>query len=359
MQYNTRYYSPSLGRFINRDTIGEAGGLNLYAYVGNRVPNSFDMLGMWEVEQHEDGTFTVKQNFNTDAGDNWQSYTFNSQAEVDAFLFGNSGSVGHEDFEALPGSTPRGMWSADRFLQERGTVNDMLVETRGQSDWLNPDSQLGRRAARDAEARAFERLVDAAGRNNGAAIQSPEVTVAPGARGGTYALNGRFNSETAAALAAAQLMRTEIGAGLRAWEFGAGIYRQISATADGTHYETHYGVTPITPGLEWGGRLTWYVRGHPVSEAENRLFTNILDGRMPGLAMVAYIHSHPVGGGGRFSNGDMDFARLFRLNAYVLTHNRGLLVTRHHEITTWPPTPENLLGTQVPGVARYPGEPND
>ena len=46
MQYNTRYYSPSLGRFINRDTIGEAGGLNLYAYVGNRVPNAFDMLGM-------------------------------------------------------------------------------------------------------------------------------------------------------------------------------------------------------------------------------------------------------------------------------------------------------------------------
>jgi len=162
VQYNTRYYSPSLGRFINRDTIGEAGGLNLYAYVSNRVPNSFDMLGMWEVEQHEDGTFTVKQNFNTDAGDNWQSYTFNTQAEVDAFLFGNSGSVGHEDFESLPGSTPRGMWSADAFLEQRGAVNDMLVQTRGQSDWLNPNSLLGRTAARDAEARAFERLVEQA-----------------------------------------------------------------------------------------------------------------------------------------------------------------------------------------------------
>ncbi|HYC71645.1 MAG TPA: RHS repeat-associated core domain-containing protein, partial [Opitutaceae bacterium] len=50
VQYNTRYYSPSLGRFINRDTIGEAGGLNLYAYVSNRVPNAYDYLGMDEVE---------------------------------------------------------------------------------------------------------------------------------------------------------------------------------------------------------------------------------------------------------------------------------------------------------------------
>ncbi len=46
VQYNKRYYSPSLGRFIGRDTIGERGGLNLYAYVMNRVPNAYDILGM-------------------------------------------------------------------------------------------------------------------------------------------------------------------------------------------------------------------------------------------------------------------------------------------------------------------------
>jgi len=31
----TRAYMPSIGRFINRDTIGEAGGINLYGYVRN------------------------------------------------------------------------------------------------------------------------------------------------------------------------------------------------------------------------------------------------------------------------------------------------------------------------------------
>ncbi|MBI2813986.1 MAG: RHS repeat-associated core domain-containing protein [Opitutae bacterium] len=46
IQYNTRYYSPSLGRFINRDTIGEQGGLNLYAYVLNNPSNRWDHLGM-------------------------------------------------------------------------------------------------------------------------------------------------------------------------------------------------------------------------------------------------------------------------------------------------------------------------
>jgi RHS repeat-associated protein len=43
--YGTRFYSPSQGRFINRDTIEEQGGLNLYAFVNNNGVNSFDVLG--------------------------------------------------------------------------------------------------------------------------------------------------------------------------------------------------------------------------------------------------------------------------------------------------------------------------
>jgi len=33
--YNYRYYSPELGRWLSRDPIGENGGFNLYAMVGN------------------------------------------------------------------------------------------------------------------------------------------------------------------------------------------------------------------------------------------------------------------------------------------------------------------------------------
>ncbi|MCW5549918.1 MAG: RHS repeat-associated core domain-containing protein [Opitutaceae bacterium] len=53
--HDTRYYSPSLGRFINRDSIGEQGGLNLYAYVSNRVPNAWDYLGMFNAEDMPSG----------------------------------------------------------------------------------------------------------------------------------------------------------------------------------------------------------------------------------------------------------------------------------------------------------------
>lgn len=46
--YGLRYYSPSLGRFINRDPIDEGGGANLYAYCSNDGINAWDFLGMWE-----------------------------------------------------------------------------------------------------------------------------------------------------------------------------------------------------------------------------------------------------------------------------------------------------------------------
>jgi RHS repeat-associated protein len=44
--YGFRYYSPSLGRFINRDPIEEAGGINLYGFVGNDPVNRLDRLGL-------------------------------------------------------------------------------------------------------------------------------------------------------------------------------------------------------------------------------------------------------------------------------------------------------------------------
>jgi RHS repeat-associated protein len=44
--YGMRYYQPKHGRFINRDPIEEAGGLNLYSFVGNSPSNRWDVLGL-------------------------------------------------------------------------------------------------------------------------------------------------------------------------------------------------------------------------------------------------------------------------------------------------------------------------
>lgn len=43
-----RSYDARLGRWLNRDPIGEIVGLNLYKYVDNNVINNIDLLGLWK-----------------------------------------------------------------------------------------------------------------------------------------------------------------------------------------------------------------------------------------------------------------------------------------------------------------------
>jgi RHS repeat-associated protein len=44
--YGYRFYDPGAGRWLNRDPIGERGGVNLYGMVGNDAVNGFDILGL-------------------------------------------------------------------------------------------------------------------------------------------------------------------------------------------------------------------------------------------------------------------------------------------------------------------------
>jgi len=44
--YRARYYKPDIGRFLQTDPIGYAGGLNLYIYVGNNPINWIDSWGL-------------------------------------------------------------------------------------------------------------------------------------------------------------------------------------------------------------------------------------------------------------------------------------------------------------------------
>ena len=44
-----RFYSPLDGRWLTRDPMGYAGGVNLYGYVGNDPGNRWDPLGLWSI----------------------------------------------------------------------------------------------------------------------------------------------------------------------------------------------------------------------------------------------------------------------------------------------------------------------
>ncbi len=43
--YGYRYYNPDIGRWVNRDPIGERGGVNLFGFVGNNPIDHLDYLG--------------------------------------------------------------------------------------------------------------------------------------------------------------------------------------------------------------------------------------------------------------------------------------------------------------------------
>ena len=62
--YGYRFYDPANGRWLSRDPIGEAGGLNLYGFVGNDPVNAVDVLGMagmipWQDNVAYYGTFLL------------------------------------------------------------------------------------------------------------------------------------------------------------------------------------------------------------------------------------------------------------------------------------------------------------
>jgi RHS repeat-associated protein len=61
--YLRRAYDPSLQRFINRDPLGEDGGINLFGFVGNNPINSIDLFGLAEL--------TFWQNFWLGAGNDF------------------------------------------------------------------------------------------------------------------------------------------------------------------------------------------------------------------------------------------------------------------------------------------------
>jgi RHS repeat-associated protein len=64
--YGRRYYTPRLGRWLNRDPIEENGGLNLYSFVMNRPVDNIDVFGLFWWRNQNTCQFTGKWEWTED-----------------------------------------------------------------------------------------------------------------------------------------------------------------------------------------------------------------------------------------------------------------------------------------------------
>ncbi len=83
--YGYRFYNPSTGKWITRDPIGEAGGINLYGFVKNNPVNLVDPLGLYGIGDLlcdlvglAPGGFCFKK-------DDFKDFDFDGDGIIDAF----------------------------------------------------------------------------------------------------------------------------------------------------------------------------------------------------------------------------------------------------------------------------------
>jgi RHS repeat-associated protein len=115
-----RAYDPELGRWLSRDPIAEDGGLNLYAYAGNRPPSSMDPDGLLTTDYHLGFGGHFHTPFGGGSGGLNAGIVFgtdrNGRMQIQPFLAGNLG--------AGFGASAGGGFSAGSSHSPGGTLGD-------------------------------------------------------------------------------------------------------------------------------------------------------------------------------------------------------------------------------------------
>jgi len=72
LYYGYRYYNPNTGRWLNRDPLGEAGGVNVFNACRNDMVDKTDFLGMYEPDGHFYAVFAVARMNGISASDSFR-----------------------------------------------------------------------------------------------------------------------------------------------------------------------------------------------------------------------------------------------------------------------------------------------
>ena len=116
--YNYRHYSPSDGRWLSRDPIEEAGGQNLYGFVGNAPTAGIDILGFYVVLCFAANERTIVGVYSVEDGE---------KKEFPGVVSGNNDGTNNPDMQHVPdvGMVPIGRyWIGNPINRHPGWPGD-------------------------------------------------------------------------------------------------------------------------------------------------------------------------------------------------------------------------------------------
>ena len=327
-----RYYSPTLGRFINRDPIEEQGGLSLYAFCLNNPLNNWDHLGMlaegwtWAdgmFEGNPDPSWT-KVNEAWAGGSCWADETNHVYHQQYSGGGGdNDEMVGYSEFSFSACGNSIAFEDANAALYQ-SNAQFAAMDAQNRHVWAVIDANEGLaaigsqlRIATDGEGDTYLRTQGSSEQHAlsvDEAIQSFRMQCESPSTRYQYNVSGDWKTQDAAAIVAATVISRIPDS--RYSEFGCGIYTDKSTNS--------YHLTPITEGQETQtGRQYWYGDTSLLSQCENPLFTAIINNKCADLSMTAFVHNHPYSD--QFSKGDWDFAEVHNIDGYCLTRSGSLI----------------------------------
>jgi RHS repeat-associated protein len=134
--FGYRFYDPATQRWLNRDPIGEDGGVNLYGYVGNNPINQIDPLGLWGIQFG---------NFNIGIGN--PSYVFDSE------VWDQTSDSVHTGLDAIGAleTTPFADGLNGILYGLEGDLGNAGISAVGMLPYLGDTAKLGRHGAKCAE----------------------------------------------------------------------------------------------------------------------------------------------------------------------------------------------------------------
>jgi len=121
-----RWYSPKLGRWVNRDPIEEEGGWNLYIFGGNGLPQSVDAIGLaWTIERRANWR---RAKVVGQCGDTVAALA--PQINMDPSIF--SFWLRQEDGKGIPSTAEEGLTESNREF----SVPNVVFVGVGNMNWL-------------------------------------------------------------------------------------------------------------------------------------------------------------------------------------------------------------------------------